>query len=212
MPVWPWVLGLGIMAMLGMVIVAMVRRRARRLMTEANDRIDDVRREAGELAQRNIQRQTEDDFDEALRKKIKTVLKPVPVLAAEVAEEHPAPRGPLIPESPTYVSLYSRYNKVPKKRTPVSKVVIVQQQQSPGISLGDVLIADALLDNASARREDVRREERYEERHHHTPTPAPRVYDGGGSSSSDSDSDSGGSSSSFDGGGSSDSGGGGGDF
>jgi len=211
MPVWPWLLGFGILAVLGWVVIAMARKRTRKLIEEADSKLDDVRREAGELAQRNIKEQAWADRIEETTRPVRSI----PARPARV--KTPVPAKPA-QSGPEFESMFKRTpsrgnvgTATPRRRnTPEPAVVVVNQGNND--LLTGMLVGEAMTRRRLPTPEPVRR--------HRTPTPEPSRSswssrssdDGGGSSSIFSSSDSGGSGGSFDGGGSCDSGGGGGDF
>lgn len=222
---WPFVIGFGALTLLGYVLYRALRAKGDRIAEAA----EDMKREAAEMASKNIEADVTAKFDASLAKhKSKASAKFDASMAKRKASAeksalprsttdeyiertaHARPRGGLAapaqrPLNVTNVTYGTAYAPAP---------VIVRDSSSD--MLTGMMIGDAMSRPAGIEREVV------VERSYHSspaPEPAPSSYDSGSSGSSWSDSssssssyDSGGSSGDFGGGGGFDGGGGGGDF
>jgi uncharacterized membrane protein YgcG len=210
-PKWPFFVGFSFLALVLGIILWRIRKRER----EAMNAIGDVRREAGELASRNIEAEQRNDFDKRLRevtgptREIGTVTgrtastpnfsnKPKPAPAPKPRPSYHPPKHRRIP------------TPLPRPKTP-APIVVAAPSSGAGDFVTGMMVGEAMS------------------HHHRTPTPAPTYHrrrtptpdpsifsssDSGGEGGSDSSWDSGGGGGSWDsgGGGGGDSGGGGGDF
>src|SRR5512147_1307710 len=61
-PMWPFYIGFGFLILAGWLVIRRIRKNERKAM----DAIDDVRKEAGELASRNIEAEKQSEFDREL--------------------------------------------------------------------------------------------------------------------------------------------------
>lgn len=207
-PVWPFVTGFGGLAVIIAAAVLIFRRQQRKAMKA----VEDVQREAGELASRNIQADKDRELTERLLEKAS---KPVPPASESRQSSYfdqrrvvPAPAPDPSPPSRSYGSTtwgpsrpptgYASVRPSPPAPIVVHQPPVVVRDNSNDLVTG-MLVGEAL----SRPREREVIVEREEPRHHHRreATPEPTRSSWGASRDDDDDrssSSSGGSSSFFD--------------